>query len=76
MDKTAGGRSNKILVVLPVNTRFENGNLDPEGIFYECDIKSCGRAFNSKFSLKRHYNMHFKIKMYKCKFCGKGFNLH
>ena len=44
---------------------------------YKCDMKECQKLFSSKFSLKRHYLIHLKVKPHKCSHanCTKAFSL-
>jgi uncharacterized Zn-finger protein len=40
---------------------------------YVCKHPSCGKAFLSRFSLKRHGKLHTGERPHKCEVCGKGF---
>ena len=50
-------------------------NSKKQAAIYECDIHGCNKAFNTKYSLKRHYNKHYSKKSLKCRFCPKKFCL-
>ena len=40
-----------------------------------CDIYTCMKVFNTKYSLKRHMKLHNVKKAWKCKQCSKCFSL-
>lgn len=42
---------------------------------FECEFEGCDKKFTTKFSLKRHYYIHSKVKTYSCTFCPKTFAL-
>ncbi len=45
-----------------------------EGDEYFCSVLGCGKKFNSRFCLKRHFlTIHMGIKRFSCKICGRNF---
>ena len=42
---------------------------------FKCDMRNCEHTFSSKFSLKRHTQIHLKKKPFSCKYCPKTFTL-
>ena len=45
------------------------------GNVFECDFYGCSKTFKSKYSLQRHYFLHYVKKTLKCKYCPKKFSL-
>ncbi|CAI2365718.1 unnamed protein product [Moneuplotes crassus] len=53
-----------------MQSNSKNGKLI---MVYKCEFNGCHKTFMRTWNLLDHIRMHYGIKPYMCKFCGKGF---
>ncbi|CAI2363405.1 unnamed protein product [Moneuplotes crassus] len=53
-----------------VQTNSKNGKMI---MVYKCEFNECHKTFMRTWNLLDHIRMHYGIRPYVCKFCGKGF---